>query len=140
MSCFTNTVLPGCYNDGVGPPVSVGIHYINDNQGSPAMVVADVNGDLIPGADASNTTIGACALPPTDVEFELLCDVQTDGTSVKFARRKVTTFDAQGVPNVDVSDFELDYVTGYVVTGDVTACPTCAPLADRGLLTAWPSA
>ena len=78
MNCFTNTVLPGCYNDGVNPPVSVGIHYINDNQGNPAMVVADVNGDPISGADASNTTIGAC--------------------------------------------------------------PTCAPLAARGPLAAWPHA
>lgn len=136
-NCYTNTAVAGCYSDGTNPPVSVVIHYIYDNAGQPAVRITDLAGAVVAGADLTNTTVGACALAPADTEFETLCDVQADGSSVQFVRRTITTIDSFGVPTVAVADFELDYATAYTVTGTAGACPTCAELAARGLQTAW---
>jgi len=135
--CYNNAAVAGCYTDGVNAPVSVVIHYTYDNQGAPAVHITDLAGVPVAGATATNTSVGACALTPPDVEWEILCDVAADGSSVPFARRKITSFDGLGVPTVAVADFETDYETPYTVVGTVGICPTCEELAARGLQTAW---
>lgn len=137
MSCHNNTAVPGCFSDGVNPPASVVVHYTYDGAGQPAVRITDVAGAVVAAADLTNTSIGACVLPSPDTEFEMLCDVQPDNSSVKFVRRKIVTVDSLGVPTVAVADFGLDYVTPYTVTGTVGACPTCPDLPARGLQAAW---
>lgn len=136
-NCYNDAAVPGCFNDGTNPPVSVVIHYQYDGAGEPAVRITDTVGAPVAGADATNTTPGACMMPPADVEFELLCDVQADNSSTPFARRKITTIDGLGVPTVAVADFEMDYATAYTVTGTVGACPTCPELPARGLQADW---
>lgn len=136
-NCHDNTAVAGCHNDGVNPPVSVVIHYRHDDGGAPAVFITDIEGNVITSADSTNTTVGACALPPADTEFTELCDVQADGSSISFIRRKIVTISGLGVPNVAVADFELDYVTPYVVTGTASSCPTCPDLDGRGLQSNW---
>jgi hypothetical protein len=136
-NCYTNTAVAGSYNDPVNGPTPVVIHYTYDNQGDPQVHITDVAGVVIADADDSNTTVGASLLPPPDVEFETLCDQQADGSSVRFARRTITSISGTGVVTVAVADFGLDYTTSYTVTGTVTTCPTCTELADRGLQAAW---
>lgn len=136
--CFNNAAIAGCYTGGASP-VSVVIHYTYDNQGAPAVRITDASGAPIAGATLANTTVGACALSPAIVEQNELCDVQADGSSVQFVRRTITSFDASGVPTVTVTDWALDYVTAYTVTGTVSQCPTCNPLdaGQRGIQAAW---
>ena len=132
----TNAVL-GCFNDGTNPPVTVMVTHVHDFQGAPAVVITDLVGAVVAGATAANTTLGACALASPDVEFNELCDIQADGSSIQFARRTITSVNGLGVPTVAVADFEMDYATAYTPTGTVGQCPSCAELAARGLQTAW---
>lgn len=141
--CLNNTAVAGCYSDGTNAPASVVIHYSYDNQGQPAVHITDVAGAVVAGATLANTTVGQCAMIPPDVEWEELCDVQADGSSIPFMRRTITTFNGLGVPTVAVADFTLDQVTAYTVTGTAGVCPTwsnvpsSAELPARGLQTAW---
>ena len=87
-------------------------------------------------------TVGACLVAATfapDVETKVLCDVQTDGTSIEFCRTTVTTFDEGGAVDTRiVSDFELDGSTTYTVAGDVGVCSEgCEPSIAEGVLTTW---
>ena len=132
----TNAVL-GCYNDGVNPPVTVMVTHVHDFQGAPAAIITDITGAVIAGATLANTTLGACVLASPTVEFNELCDMQADGSSVQFVRRTITSVDGLGVPTVAVANFAMDYTTAYVPTGTVGQCPTCAELTARGLQTTW---
>ena len=135
MNCYAYTTVLGCYNDGANPPRTVTFHYIFDAPDTnPAVKITELDGTMIAGADMTNTTPGACALIPPDVEFEVLCDIQANSDIVRFARRKIITFDAAGVPTVAVADFEMDYTTPYTVTGDVGPCSVCPELPERGFL------
>ena len=59
-NCFNNTTVLGCFNDSINDPVSVVIHYIYDNLGSPSVHITDISGNIIPDANLSNTSVGAC--------------------------------------------------------------------------------
>lgn len=135
--CFDNATVVGCFNDGVNPPQSVVVHYTYDNLGAPAVRITNAAGAVVAGATAANTTPGACPVASPDVEFEQLCDLQADGTTIEFLRRSVTSFNAAGVPTSVVTDLELDKVTVYAPSGTVVACGDCTPLAARGLQAAW---
>jgi hypothetical protein len=134
--CYQTVPVAGCYTGGAAP-VSVLIHTTYDHAGQPAVRITDLASVVIAGATAANTSIGACAIAPPDVEWEPMCDVQADGSSVEFLRRSITAFNAAGTPAVTVTDWELDKVTAYVLTGTADFCPTCGQLPARGLQTAW---
>jgi hypothetical protein len=134
--CRDVGVVLGCYNDGTAP-VTVAIHYTHDHQGAPAVRITDLAGAVVAGATLANTALGACHVAPADVEWEMLCDVQADGSAIEFFRRSITTFSAAGVPTVAVSNWALDKVTAYVPVGTVDACPSCAQLPARGIQAAW---
>lgn len=135
--CLNNTAVIGCYKDGTNPPQSVVIHYAYDNEGQPAVHITDLAGVVVADATVANTSLGACIVPSPDVEWETLCDVQVDGSSVQFIRRSITSFDGLGNPTTVVADFAPDQITPYTVTGTVGACPACPELSARGLQTAW---
>lgn len=135
--CKNNEAVLGCYNDGTNPPQTVTVHYTYDGAGQPAVHITDLAGAVVAGATAANTSLGSCSVPSPDVEWETLCDVQADGSSVQFVRRSITSFSGLGVPTTVVADFTPDQVTPYTVTGTVGTCPTCPELAARGLQTAW---
>ena len=136
--CFTDNVVLGCYNDGTNPPQTIMVHVRTGAAGEePEIRYTDNEGAIIAGADETNVSLGACAALPADVEFEILTDVLANGDRVEFARRKITTFDAMGVPTVTVDDFEMDYTTPYTVQGTVTSAPDCDPLAGSGIQSAW---
>lgn len=137
MSCFNNTALPGCYNDGTNPAQSVVIHYTYDNKGAPAVVITDLAGDVVAGADTTNTAVGACAAPTPDFEHQVLCDLLADGSSVQFVRSTISQVAVDGTPSIVVADFEMDYETPYTVQGEVGECPNCPELPARGLQTGW---
>lgn len=132
----TNAVL-GCFTDGTNPPVTVMVTHVHDFQGAPAVVITDLAGAVVAGATLANTTLGSCTLPSPTTEFNELCDIQPDGSSIQFVRRTITSVNGLGVPTVAVANFAMDYVTPYAVTGTVGQCPSCAELASRGLQTAW---
>lgn len=136
--CFNNTAVAGCYTGGAAP-VSVVIHYIYDNVGTPSVVITDISGAVVAGATLANTTAGACALPSPVTEFNELCDIQANGSSIPFVRRTITTINGSGVATVAVADFAMDYTTPYTVTGTAGNCPTCAELlvASRGIQADW---
>lgn len=79
---------------------------------------------------------GSCPMPQPDVEWETLCDVQADGTSVEFMCRTITNFDStyQPVEPADVDYFEIDKVTAYVPTGTVAPCVKIPPDVEWELL------
>jgi hypothetical protein len=136
--CRDSGVVLGCFAaGGAALPVTVAIHYEYDYAGAPAVRITDLAGAPVAGATLANTTLGACAIIPPDVEWEMLCDVQPDGSSVEFFRRSITSFDAAGTPTVVVTNWALDKVTAYVPVGVVDACPSCADIAVRGLVAAW---
>lgn len=136
-NCLNNSAVVGCFDNGIDPPQSVIIHTTYDNLGAPAVRITDAAGVPVAGATAANTTPGACPVASPDVEFEQLCDLQGDGTTVEFFRRSVTSFDAAGVPTTVVANLALDKVTVYAPTGTVVACGDCPPLAARGLQAGW---
>jgi len=98
----------------------------------------DADGTVV-DLSAATVTAGACPVFAPDIEFERLCDVQTDGTFVEFLCRTVTSFDAAGavIDPAQVDYFELDKVTPYVPTGTVGPCPDCPPAVAQGVLTTW---
>lgn len=135
--CLNNTSVVACFNDGVNPPSSVVIHYTFDNLGAPQARITDVDGTVIPTATLANTSPGACAVSPPDVEFVQLCDVQANGDVIEFVRRTITSFGTVAAPISTVTDLQTDLLTPYVITGTVKACGDCPPLAARGLQTTW---
>ena len=87
---------------------------------------------------AGTVTVGACPIIPADVEWEMLCDVQTNGNVIEFFRRSITTFSSTGVPTVTVTNWALDKVTPYTSTGVVGACnQDCNAALPLGILTTW---
>lgn len=59
--CNTTNVVQGCFN---GTPVL--IHVTDDGLGAPATRIMDVTGAIVPGANATNTTPGVCAVTPIE--------------------------------------------------------------------------
>ena len=140
MTCLNNTTILGCYERNPGEFENVVLHYIYDNQGQPAVVVTNLEGDVEPSADPSNVRVGACTLGDTvDVEFEILCDIPVGpGPVVRFIRRTIVTVYTNGDPPLmQVADFEMDYTNPYTPTGDIGACSDCPELQQRGLIPGW---
>lgn len=130
-----------CYNDGTANQTLVAHYeYGVDSEGKTILVATrytDAAGVPV-NTLAGTVTAGACALPPPDVEFEKLCDVQANGSIVEFFRRSITIFDSVGTPTVTVTDWELDKTTAYTVTGDVAACnEDCDPATAQGVVATW---
>lgn len=68
--CYDYSVLPGCYNNGTTRQ-SVVIHYYTDYAGQPASRITDTAGVIVAGADASNTSPGACLIDVGEQQVEL---------------------------------------------------------------------
>lgn len=66
----------------------------------------------------SGTSGSVSAAAAADAEYEILCDVQPDGTSTPFLRHYTTS--GTGAPSV--SDTALDGTTPYAPTGTVVRC------------------
>lgn len=139
-TCKDSSTVLGCYTAAGASPVSVVIHFTYDYAGQPGVHITDASGAVIAGATLANTTLGACPVAPPTIGWDDLCDTQANGTAVQFSRRTITTFNAAGIPTDTVTDFKLDHVTPYVVTGTVGMCPVCPPLtaAQRGIQATWP--
>lgn len=141
MKCSTFTTAEVCFNDGTANQTLIAHYeYATDVDGVAILHktrYTTADGTVV-DTTAGTVTAGACALTPPDVEYSKLCDVQTDGSVVEFFRRTITTFDSVGDATVTVTDFELDKVTEYTVTGDVTACnEDCEPAVAQGVVTSW---
>ena len=93
MVCENNSAVLGCH-DGA----TVVVHYIYDGYGPPAYLIADVDGNPVPGADMTNTTLGACAedCPPT-ISVERLSGPLVVGADS--ARAVAVTFFEEGSVN-----------------------------------------
>ncbi|MEZ0073618.1 hypothetical protein [Planotetraspora sp. GP83] len=68
----------------------------------------------------SGTSGSVSAAAAADAEYEILCDVQADGTSTPFLRHYTTS--GTGAPSV--SNTALDGTTPYAPTGTVVRCGT----------------
>jgi hypothetical protein len=66
----------------------------------------------------SGTSGSVSAAAAADAEYEILCDVQADGSSTPFLRHYTTS--GTGAPAV--SDTTLDGTTAYAPTGTVVRC------------------
>jgi len=138
MTCLNNTSVVACHTSATGP-ISAVIHYTFDNAGAPKVVITDSGGVIIPAATVANTKAGQCPVAPNDVEWLTMCDVQADGSIVRFEQRTITSWDSLNVPTSVTAFFAPDRTTAYVPTGTVGECDTCQPLtaAQRGVQAAW---
>jgi hypothetical protein len=141
MNCNDFSTGLVCFNDGAVNQTLVAHYQYGIDATGKAILVAtrytDASGVVI-DTSAGTVTAGACALIPADVEFALLCDIQSNGSVVEFLRRSVTTFDSVGVPTLTVTNWELDKTTAYVITGTVGACnQDCDAAVPLGVLTSW---
>lgn len=142
MNCKDLATALVCFNDGTVNTTLVAHYEYGKNAAGNTIIVATryTNSAGTPvDTSAGTVTAGACALTPPDVEFEKLCDVDgTTGVVTEFFRRSITTFDSTNVPTVTVTDWQLDKVTPYTITGTVGACnQDCDPVTAQGVLTTW---
>jgi len=139
--CVTTSPVVVCFTAADGTKQTLLEHVIYNNNGQAIGQAFTTASDTETLIDVSTGTIlaGACPVFSPDVEWDDLCDVQTDGTFVPFVRRSITTFDVNGTPvdPVTINDFELDQVTAYTVTGTVEdECP-CLQVGSLGTVTDW---
>lgn len=137
MNCRIVEKETACFTDDAGVPSSVYANTVYDANGAViAMYYTDTAGAVV-DTSVGSVAAGACPVAQPDVEWEKLCDVQSDGTVVEFVRRSITRFDAAGdvIDPVEVADFETDKVTAYIVAGTVGDCDTCPVQAPLGLIT-----
>lgn len=65
MGCRDSNIQVGCYTDPVTQiKTPVLLHSIDDFAGKPQLRVIDINGEIITGADATNTVAGECGCSP----------------------------------------------------------------------------
>lgn len=137
MTCRIVEKETACFTDDNGVPSSVYANTVYDANGAViAMYYTNTSGVVV-DTSVGTVSAGACAVAQPDVEWEKLCDVQTDGTIVEFMRRSITRFDASGavIDPVEVADFETNKITTYTVSGTVGDCDTCPVQAPLGLIT-----
>ena len=141
MNCAQFTTAPVCYNNGtVNETLTAHYEYGTDASGNAVLhKVRYCRADGTPvDTSAGTVTAGACAITPPDVEQQVLCDVQADGSVIEFVRRTITTFDSTGAATTTVTDWETDYVTPYTPTGTVGACQQdCDAITAQGVVSAW---
>jgi hypothetical protein len=85
--CYDYSVIPGCYTDGAGNKTSVVLHYYTAFSGQPAARITDSVGAIVAGANASNTTPGACLIDVGEQQVELSdfvlgCALNNDGNAI----------------------------------------------------------
>lgn len=125
MSNCTKPVssVPGCYTSPTGK-VAVVIHYTHHEEPGvlPGVRITDLLGNIIAGADTTNTTAGACAVASNDVEWKTLCWIDTnpatnngDESPQRVEQRTTTTWDAAGNPTSQVDYFQIDRKTPVTV-------------------------
>jgi hypothetical protein len=143
MDCKELSAVVGCLSVAGVPNRTVVIHYEYGPGGSGyatllATRYTTVDGTPITLAAGETVAAGACPVAAPDIEWVQMCDVQADGTVIEYFDRIVTTFDAAANPTVVVTQWEMDKVTAYAVTGTVGACdPDCDVLAPVGLVSTW---
>lgn len=139
--CLSKSIMPACFTAADGTRTTLVFHEICGKDGTPVAWGYTSIDDPETFVDTTGGTItaGACPIPSPDVEWEKLCDVQADGTSVSFYCQVITSFDGSGLPITPsaVANYELDKVTPYVITGTVTDCGDCPEIESIGLLTSW---
>ena len=141
MDCSQFTTAEVCYNDGTVNETLIA-HYEYGKDAAGASILHKVrytrpDGTVV-DTSAGTVTAGACALTPPDVEQQILCDVQADGSVIEFVRRTITTFDSVGNATTTVPDWKTDYVTPYTPTGTVGACQQdCDAVTPQGVVTSW---
>ncbi len=143
MDCRSVSAVVGCLSVAGVPNRSVVIHYEYGPGATGTALVAtrytEADGVTVIALAAGETVApGACAVSSPDIEWEKMCDVQADGSVVEFYHRIVTTFDASAAPTSVVTDWALDKVTAYVVTGTVSVCnQDCDVVTPVGVVTTW---
>ena len=143
MECKELTAVVGCLSIAGVPDRSVIIHYeygpgLTGYAALLATRYTEVDGVPIALAAGETVSPGACAVASPDIEWEKMCDVQADGSIIEFYHRIVTVFDASAAATVVVTDWELDKMTAYVVTGTVSSCnQDCDVVAPVGLVATW---
>lgn len=85
--CTTTNVVPGCFD---GTPVM--IHVTDDGLGKSATRIIDISGDIVVGADATNTEPGACR----PLTFPAL---RTDGQNISSGTFDPVFFPSGGATN-----------------------------------------
>jgi hypothetical protein len=142
MNCKTLETSLVCYNNGTTNETLVAHYEYGKNATGNTILVAvrytDASGTVI-DTTGGTVTAGQCMIIAPDIEFEKLCDVNTTtGIVTEFLRRSVTTFNSIGTPTLTVTDWQLDKITPYVITGTVGACnQDCDPVTSLGVLTTW---
>lgn len=137
MSCTNVETVLACFVDAGGTPKTIEFNTVYNADGSiKAAYYLDEAGAVV-DTSVGTVTLGACVVASPDVEWELLCDVLSDGTVVEFFRRSITRFNADGtvIDPVEVADFEEDKITSYTVQGEVKECPACGEPVSLGLIT-----
>jgi hypothetical protein len=133
-----------CYVSAAGEYTPVVAHYEyrqNAAGGTVVHAVRFTTSDGVPFDTVTNGGIvfsGSCPLGARDVEWEQLCDVSAAGVVTPFWRRIVYTY-LNNVPLNTVTDYEVDKVTLYAVTGTVMACASdeCDVVAPIGVVGTW---
>lgn len=137
-SCSKVEKAVACFTNAAGVPASVFAHTVYDADGAAvALYYTDPADNSVVDTSVGTVYAGACPVAQPDVEWQKLCDVQADGTAVPFMCRTITRFDSAGavIDPVAVSNFALDKVTAYTVTGTPGECNTCPDQAPIGLIT-----
>lgn len=139
-NCINTAPVLVCFTAADGTKSTLLEHVIYENGISIGQAFTTVD-DTETIFDVSTGTItgGACPIASPDVEWEQLCDIQADGSSIPFFCRTITYFDANGdvIVPVATANFELDKVTDYTVVGTVGQCPDCQPVGSLGTITDW---
>jgi len=141
--CTKVTKEPVCFVNTAGVATTLFAHtiYGPDTSGKvvPIKTVHTDAADVAIDTSSGTVTPGACQIPQPDLEETTMCDVQADDSVVEFMRVTVTTFTATGaIASRAVTNFELDGVTVYPVTGTPEICnDDCAGQAPEGVVTAW---
>ena len=134
-----------CFDDGTDQ-VTLFAHteYGVDANGDAVVVATRYtdSADVPVDTSAGTVTVGACLVDPpipADVESKTLCDVQADGSVIKFCRITVTTFDEEGdILSRTAQDYEIDGTTEYVIAGAEEVCnDDCEPAVAQGVLSVW---
>lgn len=138
--CINTAPVTVCYTDAAGIRTTLLEHVIYEQGVAIGQVFTTASDTETPiDVSAGTVTAGACPIFTPDIEFEVLCDIQADGTTVEFIRRSITSFDPNGlvIDPIQVDDFELDKVTAYTVTGTVEEDCGCVPKGSLGTITDW---
>jgi hypothetical protein len=141
MNCRNFSCAEVCYIDTDGNQQTMIAHYEYGVDAAGATILVSTRYTDAAGVpvDTSGGTVKAGGAPvsPPDVEWIPMCDALSDGSTVNYLCRSITTFAADGTPTNVKADFELDKTTAYTVQGTPKPQGACPPATAQGLLTAW---